>query len=162
MGIFRANQGWPHAPAGWVLIFFLGLLNGCSTSSGQLRQASRTHHHHSHLATKSIGPSEDTSTLGSTHIVNSSWYGPGYAGHRTASGQRFDQSQPTAASKTLPLGSTVRVTNPKNGKSTEVKITDRGPAVPGRELDLSPAAAQQIGVKKAGVAPVEITPVSER
>ena len=115
-----------------------------------------------HLAMKSIGPSEDTSTLGATHIVNSSWYGPGYAGHRTASGQRFDPKQPTAASKTLPLGSTVHVTNPKNGKSTEVKITDRGPAVPSRELDLSASAAQQIGVKKAGVAPVEITPVSER
>ena len=146
---------------GWVLIFLGLLANGCSASSSQSHQASRTHHHH-HLAMKSIGPSEDTSTLGSTRIVSSSWYGPGYAGHRTASGQRFDPKQPTAASKNLPLGSTVRVTNPKNGKSAEVKITDRGPAMRGRELDLSSGAAQQIGVKKAGVAPVEITPVSER
>jgi rare lipoprotein A len=147
---------------GWVLIFLGLLANGCGASSSQSHQASRTHHHHSRLAMKSIGPSGEESTLGATQIVNSSWYGPGYAGHRTASGKRFDPKQATAASKNLPLGSTVRVTNPKNGKSTAVKITDRGPAVPGRDLDLSPSAAQQIGVKKAGVAPVEITPVSER
>ena len=146
---------------GWGLIFLGLLANGCGASSSQSHQASGTHHHH-HLAMKSIGPSGEESTLGATQIVNSSWYGPGYAGHRTASGKRFDPKQPTAASKNLPLGSTVRVTNPQNGKSAEVKITDRGPAAPGRELDLSSVAAQKIGVKKAGVAPVEITPVSER
>jgi rare lipoprotein A len=54
------------------------------------------------------------------------------------------------------------VSNPKTGQSAQVKINDRGPAVPGRNLDLSPAAAQKIGLTKGGVAPVEITPLSER
>jgi hypothetical protein len=67
-----------------------------------------------------------------------------------------------AASKTLPLGSSLKVTNLKNGRSAQVKINDRGPAVRGRSLDLSPAAAQKIGLTKSGVARVEITPVSDR
>jgi rare lipoprotein A len=94
--------------------------------------------------------------------VTSSWYGPGYDGHRTASGERFDPNGLTAASKTLPLGSSVRVTNLKDGHSAQVKINDRGPAVRGRSLDLSPAAARKIGLTKGGVARVSITPVSDR
>ena len=97
--------------------------------------------------------------LGPTHIVSSSWYGPGYEGRRTSSGERFDPKAFTAASNTIPLGSKLRVTNPKNGRSTQVKVNDRGPAVKGRTLDLSPAAAQKIGLTKSGVARVEITPV---
>jgi rare lipoprotein A len=93
-------------------------------------------------------------------IVTASWYGPGYDGHRTASGERFDPNRLTAASKTLPLGSVLRVTNLKNGRSVNVEINDRGPRARSRSLDLSPAAAQTIGLSGRGVARVKVAPVS--
>ena len=86
-----------------------------------------------------------------------SWYGPGFNGHRTTTGERFNQNAMTAASETLPLGSHVVVTNPENGRSVEVRINDRGPHVRGRTLDLSKRAAQRLGITKKGVARVEIT-----
>jgi rare lipoprotein A len=98
--------------------------------------------------------------LGSTRIVMSSWYGPGYEGKRTSSGERFDPNRLTAASRTLPLGSIVRVTNLRNGRSVEVKVNDRGPRPRRRGLDLSSAAAQRIGLTHGGLARVKITPVT--
>lgn len=93
--------------------------------------------------------------------MTATWYGPGYDGHRTASGERFDPNRLTAASKTLPLGSVVRVTNLENGRSVDVKVNDRGPHAGGHGLDLSPAAAQKIGLSHQGAARVKITPVSK-
>jgi rare lipoprotein A len=87
-----------------------------------------------------------------------SWYGPGLNGRRTTTGERFNENAMTAASKTLPLGSHVVVTNPQNGRSVEVRINDRGPHVRGRTLDLSKRAAQKLGITKKGVARVQITP----
>jgi len=87
-----------------------------------------------------------------------SWYGPGFNGRLTTTGERFNENAMTAASKTLPLGSHVVVTNPQNGRSVEVRINDRGPHVRGRTLDLSRRAAQKLGITKKGVARVEITP----
>jgi len=81
--------------------------------------------------------------------------GDGYAGKKTASGERMNPSALTAAHRTLPFGSHVRVTNQKTGRSVTVRITDRGPFVRGRVIDLSPAAARAIGV--AGLAPVSLT-----
>lgn len=69
-----------------------------------------------------------------------SWYGPGFNGKRTASGERFNMHAMTAAHRTLPFGSKVRVTNRKTGKAVVVKINDRGPFVGGRIIDLSKAA----------------------
>jgi rare lipoprotein A len=92
-----------------------------------------------------------------SQIVRASWYGSEFADHRTTSGERFDPNQLTAASKTLPLGSVVKVTNPKNGRSVRVRINDRGPYVRGRSLDLSRRAAQKLGMTHEGVAPVRIT-----
>ena len=104
-------------------------VTGCGIGNVQSHRASRATGHHSRLAVGSRGQSEGTrgTALGPTHIVTSSWYGPGYDGHRTASGERFDPNGLTAASKTLPLGSSVRVTNLKDGHSAQVKINDRGP-----------------------------------
>ena len=99
--------------------------------------------------------------LGLTRIVTSSWYGPGYEGKRTSSGELFDPDRFTAASRTLPLGSIVRVTNLENGRSVTVKINDRGPRSRRRGLDLSPAAARRIGLSRPGLAHVEITPVTD-
>jgi rare lipoprotein A len=83
-----------------------------------------------------------------------SWYGP--SGHRAADGSAYDGNSMTAAHKTLPLGSTVRVTNLVNGESVMVRITDRGPFSHGRVLDLSEAAAKEIGLYRMGVAKVKI------
>lgn len=89
-----------------------------------------------------------------------SWYGFDHQGKLTASGTPFDARKLTAAHPTLPLNSKARVTNLDNGKSVEVTITDRGPGAPGRAIDLSERAAKAIGMKKQGLAPVEIKPVA--
>jgi rare lipoprotein A len=84
------------------------------------------------------------------------------AGRRTASGERFDPDALTAASRTLPIGSTVLVTNPKNGKSVIVRINDRGPHVRGRSLDLSRRAAEELGITDKGVARLKIQRVDSK
>jgi rare lipoprotein A len=85
-----------------------------------------------------------------------SWYGPGFHGKRTASGERFDQNELTAAHRQLPLGAEVKVTNLENGRSITVAINDRGPYVGGRVIDLSKAAAQRLGIVEDGLAKVRI------
>jgi rare lipoprotein A len=77
-------------------------------------------------------------------------------GHRTASGQRYDRNQLTAAHKTLPFGTQVKVTHVKNGKSVIVRINDRGPVQAGRVLDLSPRAAKALGISPRGMAEVRV------
>ena len=85
-----------------------------------------------------------------------SWYGAKHHGKRTASGEIFDQNKFTAAHRTLPWGSIVKVTNLDNGKSVEVRITDRGPFTKGRIIDLSRAAARAVGMVESGVSPVRM------
>jgi rare lipoprotein A len=85
-----------------------------------------------------------------------SWYGPPYAGRKGADGTVYDQNAMTAAHLTLPLGTTVRVTNLTTNQSAIVRITDRGPFVRGRIIDLSLAAAKAIGVYRVGVARVRV------
>ncbi len=85
-----------------------------------------------------------------------SWYGAPYHNRRGSNGKIYDMNAMTAAHRTLPLGSIVRVTNIKTGSSALVRITDRGPFVQGRILDLSLAAAKQVDVWRAGVATVRI------
>ncbi len=89
-----------------------------------------------------------------------SWYGEPHHGRRTASGETYDMHQLTAAHPTLPLGTRVLVTNLKNGRAVEVRINDRGPHVQGRIIDLSFAAAQQLGAVSAGTIPVRIRVLS--
>ena len=79
-----------------------------------------------------------------------SWYGPGFQGKKTASGEKFNQYALTAAHKSLPLGSRVRVTNLATNDSVIVRINDRGPYVHGRIIDLSKGAAQAIGIHGTG------------
>jgi rare lipoprotein A len=83
-----------------------------------------------------------------------SWYGPGFAGRRTASGERFNPAEYTAAHRTLPFGSRVRVT--MNGRSVVVRINDRGPFHSGRVIDLSQAAAEDLGLRARGSGRVEL------
>ncbi len=85
-----------------------------------------------------------------------SWYGPGFHGNRSASGERYNQNAMTAAHRSLPFGTKVQVTNLNNGRSVIVRINDRGPFVRGRVIDLSAAAARVLGVMQSGVAPVRL------
>src|SRR5208337_2187160 len=90
-----------------------------------------------------------------------SWYGPGFHGHKDAAGAVYDQEDLTAASIAFPLGSRVMVTNLDNGRSVEVRITDRGPFVKGRKIDLSHKAARIIGMLDQGTARVRIALISK-
>ncbi len=90
-----------------------------------------------------------------------SWYGPGFHGHKNAAGGYYDQEDLTAASVAFPLGSRVMVTNLENGRSVEVTITDRGPFVKGRKIDLSHKAARMIGMIDHGTARVRIALISK-
>lgn len=89
-----------------------------------------------------------------------SWYGPGFSGRRTASGERFNPKSLTAAHRTLPFGTRLKVTNKENGKSVVVKVNDRGPFIGGRVLDLSKAAALRIGLTSTGTGQVEMLALS--
>lgn len=86
-----------------------------------------------------------------------SFYANRLHGRRTASGERYDKNAFTAAHRDLPFGTRVRVVNLKNNRSVEVRINDRGPHRKGRIIDLSHAAARQLGMLKAGVVRVEIS-----
>ena len=93
----------------------------------------------------------------STHLTGmASFYGSEFAHRRTASGERFDPSQLTAAHRTLPFGTRVRVTNLENGRRVVVRINDRGPYARGRVLDLSRAAARKLGFVNDGVTRVRL------
>lgn len=85
-----------------------------------------------------------------------SWYGPGFHGKPTASGEPYDQNAMTAAHRTLPLGTRVRVTNLDNNRSVQVRVNDRGPFVDNRIIDVSYAAAQQLNMVGPGTARVRV------
>ncbi len=85
-----------------------------------------------------------------------SWYGPSHQNRRTANGEVYDGKALTAAHRTLPLNSVARITNLQTGHSAMVRITDRGPFIEGRMIDLSPAAAKQVDVWRAGIAEVKL------
>ncbi len=98
-------------------------------------------------------PSTEESAMGTGEA---SFYGDELAGNRTASGETFDPQRLTAAHRTLPLGSEVRVTNPRNGDSVVVRINDRGPYHGNRVIDLSYAAAREIGLIRSGTGQVNL------
>ena len=90
-----------------------------------------------------------------------SWYGPGFAGNRTSSGEVYNLSQMTAAHPTLPLGTRVMVTNLENGRAVEVRLNDRGPFAKGRIIDLSRAAADEIDLIGPGTARVRLESIDD-
>jgi rare lipoprotein A len=85
-----------------------------------------------------------------------SWYGGKFHGRTTANGERYDMHKLTAAHKTLPFGTKVKITNQRNGETVVVRINDRGPYAGRRIIDLSRAAADKIGMLRSGVAPVKV------
>ncbi len=88
--------------------------------------------------------------------MRASWYGPRFHGRFTANGEIYDQNAMTAAHKSMKFGTILRITNPRNNKSVIVRINDRGPYIPGRQIDLSKAAAEELDVIKNGVKRLKI------
>lgn len=113
----------------YTLLGALALLTGCSTFGGG---------------------------AGGSETGKASYYGDRHHGQRTASGERFDQNALTAAHRTLPFGTRVRVTNLNNERSVVLRINDRGPFVRGRVIDVSRAAAVRLDMLRAGVVPVRV------
>ncbi|WGS50100.1 septal ring lytic transglycosylase RlpA family protein [Paraburkholderia sp. D15] len=106
---------------------------------------------------------DDGSDVSDFHQTGrASWYGRGFHGRRTANGERYDMHAMTAAHRTLPLGSYVRVTNPATSRSVVVRINDRGPYARGRVIDLSMAAASALDMRHAGTARVKIEGLTQQ
>lgn len=101
-------------------------------------------------------PLEQTVVMRNLGTGIASYYGRRFHGRRTANGERFNMRAMTAAHRTLPFGSLVRVTNPRNGQTVTVRINDRGPFIHGRTIDLSRAAAEKIGMISRGHVKVEL------
>jgi rare lipoprotein A (peptidoglycan hydrolase) len=119
-------------------------------STPVMAKAHHKHHkHHKHVHHKHVY------TAFNHHLGMASWYGPGFHGHKTASGERFNQNAMTAAHKTLPLGSLVRVTSLETNQSIIVRINDRGPYRRGFIIDLSKGAARAL--KMSGSDKVQLT-----
>ncbi len=124
----------------------VGLLaSGCAPSVARAERGEQTRA----LATPTTVTSYQQAGL-------ASWYGPGFAGRRTANGEIFDPSQLTAAHRELPFNTLVRVTNDRNGRSVVVRINDRGPFKGARIIDLSRASAEAIEMVGSGVAYVKL------
>ncbi len=95
------------------------------------------------------------SSINNSKTVQASWYGPGFHGRKTANGERFNMNSLTAAHKSLPFGTKLKVTCAMTGKSVVVRVNDRGPFKPGRSLDLSKGAAEQLGMIGRGITKVK-------
>jgi rare lipoprotein A len=122
------------------------------------------------MATSDVSPAEIVTTMPApkrtvlTRLKSgmASWYGSVLQGHLTASGRRFNEYELTAAHRTLPFGSLVKVTDLRNHRSVVVTITDRGVLFPERVIDLSYGAAKELGMVKAGVDPVRLELITVR
>lgn len=146
------NMNWQSYVRGVLALMILSLAVACTTQH-EPAQPSLTP---SAVAPPPMMPAAPQTRAHTSKAVRASYQGDAYAGHRTASGERYDPKALTAASSTLPIGSSVMVTNPATGRSVKVRINDRGPNVRGRSLDLSKHAAEEIGITKQGVARVNV------
>lgn len=104
-------------------------------------------------------PLAGTDRSGKTRRGKASYYSRRFRNKTMANGQPFKPDSNAAASKTLPIGTVARVTNQETGKSADVVVKDRGPYVDGRIIDVTPKTAEQLEMKKEGVAPVKVTPL---
>jgi len=126
--------------------------NGCATLS--YSKSKRVKHHNTpKVKSHHLAPKKSTKF---TQVGIASYYGQKYDGRQTANGEILDLNRLTAAHKTLPFGTLVRVTALDSGRSVVVKINDRGPFVSGRIIDLTDSAAKKIGIYTKGIARVKI------
>jgi rare lipoprotein A len=143
----------PYPPH--ISLLFLVLVTGCAANVQKVAREcgpSYTVMGKTYQTLKKIEP-------GFTQQGVASWYGPGFHGKKTASGETYDMHEYTAAHNVLPLHTLVKVTNMDNGKEVLVRINDRGPFVNDRVIDLSLSAARGLGMEKPGTAPVRLTVV---
>jgi rare lipoprotein A len=139
---------------------------GCFASPLSTAEAAGHHHrhhggakgHHRHRHHRS-GSSSPLAWYNDNKEGLASWYGRPFHGRRTANGERYDMYAMTAAHRTLPLSSYVEVTNLRNNRSVIVRINDRGPYHGKRIMDLSYAAAKELGIQQAGTGNIKITPL---
>jgi rare lipoprotein A len=150
MRAWSRRRGRPSAPvpvpALLLAVAVLGVASGCA------------HKQVEPVTAAELAPPKP----GTVEKGEASWYGHPYHGRRTASGERYDMHQLTAAHRTLPFDTWVVVTRRDNGRSVEVRVNDRGPFIRGRVIDLSFAAARRIGLDVDGVAPVSVEVVGRR
>ena len=155
------NKPLPLFTSFFLMLSVLLLISGCSqkrtylptghTSAARHKATMRTYH----VRGKTYRPTYVS--VNDTMRGVSSWYGPNFHGKQTSNGEWYDMYGMTAAHKTWPMDTMVRVDNLKNGKSVVVRINDRGPFVSGRIIDCSYAAGKAIGLDKSGIAPVKLT-----
>jgi len=136
------------------LILAVSFVVICSYFSNPIQSAEASGRHHSGHVSKAHTTKHHSKTH---HQSTASWYGADFHGKKTANGERFNMYAMTAAHKTLPLSSYAEVTNLKNNRSVIVRINDRGPYHGKRALDLSYAAAKELGIK--GLGSVQIKPL---
>lgn len=129
---------WFH-PRAAVVLMLLGVLSTIGCSANRRPQSL-----------------PDSSGLKPLEKGTASWYGPKFHGRRTANGERFDMNELTAAHPSLPFGTLLEVRNVRNGKTVKVRVNDRGPFSKSRIIDVSFAAARELGLVLSGTAPVQL------
>jgi len=140
-----------------IIVSALAISSGCAHKQPARAATPHTAPNASSKKNSQISvPQSAPAKIGETETGLASWYGNPYHGRRTASGEIYDMEQLTAAHRTLPFQTWVEVTDLENGKKVNVRITDRGPFVNGRIIDLSLAAAREIEMVRPGIARVKL------
>lgn len=152
--VLPATAGRAEQPVSSVATAFADLGPAATEPFAQASAVDVTEVAPADAAPAALPLSEQVATMLDTGMA--SYYGRELAGNRTASGEAFDPADLTAAHRTLPFGTRLRVTNQRNGQSVVVRVNDRGPYARGRVLDLSHAAAERIDMVRAGHVPVSI------
>jgi rare lipoprotein A len=142
----------------WFRLFAVVICScALNTAFAAHTSVSADHRHHQHSASKASSDGLDRS--GKARKGKASYYGRSFYRKKMSDGTRMNPQSNAAASKTLPLGTSARVTNLENGNSDVVQIRDRGPHVKDRIVDVSPKTADKLGIKKDGTALVEVKPI---
>ena len=145
-------------PISLIVLFFLGGCSGKKVDYHATKFTSAARHKSTMRCYTVLGRTYQPTyvKIGQTMEGISSWYGPNFHGKLTSNGERYNMYKKTAAHKTWPMDTMVKVTNLQNGKSTVVRINDRGPFVKGRIIDCSYAAGKALGLDKMGIAKVRL------
>lgn len=141
---------------GILLLFMLLILAGCSSNTKFTTKGTNKRNVQQRYSSHKNEKFETNVKAGNVTYFVCSYYGKKFHGRPTANGETFDMTKLTCAHKTLPFDTMLRVTNEDNGKSVEVRVNDRGPFIKGRDLDLSRAAAEEIGLIPYGVKKLKI------
>ncbi len=149
-----------HQRLGWFFVLTLAGVPGAFAATPPPDSAAAKQEAQHLAALPPVAPHGPVDHSGRKQKGRASYYAQHFNNRKMANGNRFNPNSDVAASKTLPLGTTAKVTNLQNGKSALVHVEDRGPYVNGRVVDLAPKVADQLDMKKAGVTPVEVAPVA--